>query len=82
VIPAWVGKVYTDVLGPLTREQAAFVCAVLVQNMPRCESCKWWHGPQKDTDGREQCTQPTISPFQMDEFMTLPDFGCVLWEVR
>lgn len=31
---------------------------------------------------RGQCTEPTISPEQMDEFMTLPDFGCVDWKEK
>lgn len=50
--------------------------------VPRCETCAWWHGPQKDADGSEQCTEPSISPHQMDEFMTQPDFGCVQWREK
>lgn len=47
-----------------------------------CATCIHWHGPQKDAEGREQCTEPSISPNQMDEFMTLPDFGCTLHQPR
>lgn len=54
----------------------------LVALMPRCASCSWWHGPQKDKKGREECTEPSISPEQVDEFMTLPDFGCVKWKEK
>lgn len=55
---------------------------VVYMPVPRCDECKHWHGPQKDANGREQCTEPTISPEQMDEFMTLPNFGCVRWEAK
>ena len=52
--------------------------------VPRCDSCKWWHGGadglNESLDGRKTCTEPTVPGEQMDEFMTLPGFGCARWE--
>lgn len=54
--------------------------------VPRCETCAYWHGgaegSNESSDGRKTCIEPTISPEQMDEVMTLPDFGCVQWKEK
>lgn len=87
MIPAWVGTVYTQIVGPLTVEQAAFVSAVIVQNIPRCESCKHWDKDVSEKD-RGRCTMVYGSddtkmwPDLYDGINTTADFGCVQWEAK
>ncbi len=71
-----------DRIAATIAEASPFVPDVAYMSVPRCDACAHWHGPQRDATGREQRTEPSISPSQMDEFMTLPDFGCVRFESK
>lgn len=51
--------------------------------VPRCDQCRHWDKGNVSVGGNYRtCVEPTISPEQMDEFMTRADFGCVQWEAK
>jgi hypothetical protein len=75
-----------EVVGHLLRVIKDNVPTNVLMPVPRCETCTYWHGGKEgsneSSDGRKTCVEPTAAGEQMDEFMTLPDFGCVQWKEK